>query len=82
MAKWDFGLAGNSSHIHMSLAKDGKTPLFLDKDEWGMSDDDEALVAGLLTYAKDITYFLAPYINSYKRFQVRHVRADQDHLVG
>ena len=26
-------------------------------------------MAGLLTYAGDITYFLAPYINSYKRFQ-------------
>jgi glutamine synthetase len=27
-------------------------------------------VAGQLKYARDITYFLAPYINSYKRFQV------------
>jgi glutamine synthetase len=26
-------------------------------------------VAGLLTHAREITYFLAPYINSYKRFQ-------------
>ncbi len=24
MAKWDFGLAGSSSHIHMSLAKAGQ----------------------------------------------------------
>ena len=29
-----------------------------------------AFVAGQLKYASDITYFLAPYINSYKRFQV------------
>jgi hypothetical protein len=28
-----------------------------------------AWVAGQLKYARDITYFLAPYINSYKRFQ-------------
>ena len=27
-------------------------------------------VAGQLKYARDITWFLAPYINSYKRFQV------------
>ena len=27
-------------------------------------------VAGQLAYAREITYFLAPYINSYKRFQV------------
>jgi glutamine synthetase len=31
MAKWDYGLAGSSSHIHMSLwDEDGKTPLFFD----------------------------------------------------
>jgi glutamine synthetase len=29
-----------------------------------------SFVAGQLKYARDITYFLAPYINSYKRFQV------------
>ena len=29
-----------------------------------------SFVAGQLKYANDITYFLAPYINSYKRFQV------------
>ncbi|RYG79509.1 MAG: glutamine synthetase, partial [Alphaproteobacteria bacterium] len=36
----------------------------------GMSEMMKSYVAGLLTYAHDITYFLAPYINSYKRFQV------------
>src|SRR3954467_1059580 len=30
----------------------------------------KSFVAGQLKYAPDITYFLAPYINSYKRFQV------------
>ena len=29
----------------------------------------KAYMAGLLKYAPDFTYFLAPYINSYKRFQ-------------
>jgi glutamine synthetase len=29
-----------------------------------------SFVAGQLKYAGDLTYFLAPYINSYKRFQV------------
>jgi glutamine synthetase len=28
-----------------------------------------AFVAGQLKYARDITWFLAPYVNSYKRFQ-------------
>jgi glutamine synthetase len=70
MAKWDFGLAGSSSHIHMSLAKNGKNQFVDPKDELGMSQMMKHYVAGLLTYAHDITYFLAPYINSYKRFQV------------
>jgi len=70
MAKWDFGLAGSSSHIHMSLA-DKKGNVFVDpKDDLGMSKLMKSYVQGLLTYAHDITWFLAPYINSYKRFQV------------
>jgi glutamine synthetase len=72
MAKWNYGLAGSSSHIHASLWDlAGKTPLFRDpKGEHGMSALMRSFVAGQLKYARDITYFLAPYINSYKRFQV------------
>ncbi|HEV2516388.1 MAG TPA: glutamine synthetase family protein [Devosia sp.] len=69
MAKWDFGLAGSSSHIHMSLAKGGKNAFVDSKDKLGMSALMKHFMQGLLTYAGDITYFLAPYINSYKRFQ-------------
>lgn len=69
MAKWDFGLAGSSSHIHMSLAKGGKNAFIDSKDKLGMSDLMKHFMQGLLTYAGDITYFLAPFINSYKRFQ-------------
>ena len=69
MAKWDFGLAGSSSHIHMSLAKGGKNAFIDAKDGLGMSTLMKQFMQGLLTYAGDITYFLAPYINSYKRFQ-------------
>jgi glutamine synthetase len=70
MAKWDFGLAGSSSHIHMSLADANGNAAFADAaDERGMSALMKHFMAGQLTYANDITYFLAPYINSYKRFQ-------------
>lgn len=70
MAKWDFGLAGSSSHVHMSLAGKGGGNAFHDPNaELGMSELMRHYVAGLLAYAPDITYFLAPYINSYKRFQ-------------
>ena len=71
MAKYDYGLAGNSSHIHNSLwSADGKTPLFFDKDgPWTLSKLGQQWAAGQLKYAKEFTWFLAPYINSYKRFQ-------------
>jgi len=71
MAKYDYALAGSSSHIHNSLwSADGKTPLFYDKNaEYTMSPLMRQWVAGQLKYADDFTYFLAPNINSYKRFQ-------------
>jgi glutamine synthetase len=69
LAKWNYSAAGSSSHVHQSLwSLDGK-PLFFDKDgRYGMSELMEHYVAGLLAHASEITYFLAPYINSYKRF--------------
>ena len=71
MAKWNTDLAGSSSHIHQSLwDMKGRQPLFLDDSaEHGMSDLMKHFVAGQLAYAREITWFLAPYINSYKRFQ-------------
>lgn len=70
LAKWSNAAAGNSSHIHQSLwSADGRAPLFHDPDaEHGMSSLMRHYVAGLLHHASEITYFLAPYINSYKRF--------------
>jgi glutamine synthetase len=72
MAKWRFDLAGSSSHIHASLwDAAGREPLFFDPGgEHGMSRLMRSYVAGQLAHARDITWFLAPYINSYKRFQV------------
>jgi glutamine synthetase len=70
MAKPNYGWAGSSSHVHQSLwTADGKTPLFFDKaGNHGMSAMMEHYLAGQLAYAGEITYFLAPYINSYKRY--------------
>lgn len=71
MAKYDHRRAGSSSHIHQSLwSKDGK-PSFADKaDGHGMSEVMKHYLAGQLHHARDITAFLAPYVNSYKRFCV------------
>ncbi|MBW8318844.1 MAG: glutamine synthetase family protein [Rhizobium sp.] len=70
LAKWHYNAAGSSSHVHQSLwSADGKTPLFFDENgEHGMSELMRHYMAGLLSHASEITYFLAPYINSYKRF--------------
>lgn len=68
LPKWAADKVGSSSHVHLSLWKDG-VPLFYDKDaKLGMSELMRHFMAGLIAYAPDFTYFLAPYINSYKRF--------------
>jgi glutamine synthetase len=68
MAKYDTAKAGSSAHIHQSLWRDG-TPAFLDAGaEHGMSGVMRQFTAGQLAHAREITLFLAPYVNSYKRF--------------
>ena len=71
MAKWAYDLAGNSCHIHASLwDADSDRALFTDPaDPAGMSQLFKHFLAGQLALAQDMTYFLAPLINSYKRFQ-------------
>jgi glutamine synthetase len=70
MAKWDYRMAGSSCHVHQSLwSSDGESPLFFERaGEHGMSETMKHYLAGQLEHAGEITYFLAPYINSYKRF--------------
>ena len=71
MAKWDYGLAGSSCHIHSSLwDKARDKALFHDpKSDHGMSALFRHYLAGQLALARDMAFFLAPTINSYKRFQ-------------
>ncbi|PUB18851.1 glutamine synthetase family protein [Yoonia sediminilitoris] len=68
LPKWHHDRVGSSSHVHQSLWKDGE-PAFFDPDaDHGMSTLMGHYMAGLIKYAPDYTFFLAPYINSYKRF--------------
>jgi len=69
LPKWHQDRVGSSSHVHQSLWKDGKPAFFDECDELGMSELMKNYMAGLLKYAPDYMYFLAPYVNSYKRFQ-------------
>ena len=69
LSKWDNRRVGSSSHIHQSLWTSDAKPAFFDKDaEYSMSDVMKNYTAGLIRYAPDYTFFLAPYVNSYKRF--------------
>lgn len=68
LPKWHKNRVGSSSHVHQSLWK-GSDPAFVDPSRpHGMSKIMEHYMAGLIKYAPDYTYFLAPYVNSYKRF--------------
>ncbi|MGW4355215.1 glutamine synthetase family protein [Nocardia sp. NPDC004582] len=58
---------GNSCHIHISLRNAGGEPVFPDGD--GPSTLMRHFIAGQLDSLRELTYFLAPNINSYKRFQ-------------
>ncbi len=68
LPKWHHDKVGSSSHVHQSLWSDGKPAFFDESDKLGMSALMKSYMAGLLQYAADYTYFMAPYINSYKRF--------------
>ncbi len=69
VAKPHEDLVGSSSHIHQSLRTvDGKPAFFDAHAPHGMSRVMQHYLAGLLAYAGETTVFLAPYINSYKRF--------------
>jgi glutamine synthetase len=68
LPKWHAKKVGSAAHIHQSLMTK-KGPAFHDpKAPLTMSDTMKSYVAGLLKYSADMTFFLAPYVNSYKRF--------------
>ena len=77
MAKYDPKLAGSSCHIHMSLwdkafkknVFDGKKPMGEAAHMPGVSDEFRWFLGGWLKRAPEIMVFLAPTVNSYKRYQ-------------
>lgn len=70
MAKYDHRRAGSSSHVHQSLWKDGQNAFYDPQAAHGMSGVMRHFLAGQLAHAREIAAFLAPNINSYKRFCV------------
>ncbi len=69
MAKYD-QREGSSCHIHLSLRGLDGSIAFADADRpHGHSELFDHFIAGILATMRDFTYFYAPNINSYKRFQ-------------
>ena len=68
LPKWHHDKVGSSSHVHQSLWQGGANAFYDPDDSLGMSTVMKHYMAGLIAYAPDYTYFLAPYVNSYKRF--------------
>ena len=69
MAKYAQDAAGSSCHIHQSLRREDGSAAFHDAGApHGMSATMRSYLAGLLAHAAETTCFLAPNINSYKRF--------------
>ena len=69
MAKYD-QREGSSCHIHLSLRRaDGGLAFADDAREHGHSELFDQFIAGILATMRELTYFYAPNINSYKRFQ-------------
>jgi glutamine synthetase len=62
MAKPDHTWIGNSCHIHASLWRDGENTFA------GESDTFKQFLAGWVAGARELAIFLAPTINSYKRY--------------
>ena len=68
LPKWRADKVGSAAHIHQSLFRDGENA-FHDADRpRGMSETFGAYLGGLIAHTAEMAVFLAPYVNSYKRF--------------
>ncbi len=70
MAKWTADDAGNGFHLHLSLWDEaGTRNLFWEPSSDSPSDLFYHFLGGLLKHSRELAYFFAPTVNSYKRFQ-------------
>jgi glutamine synthetase len=70
MAKYDMSQAGSGFHLHSSLWDEaGQRNLFHDEGAPHRSALFRHWVAGQMALARGLSYFYAPYVNSYRRYQ-------------
>ncbi|HEX6750138.1 MAG TPA: glutamine synthetase family protein [Longimicrobium sp.] len=74
MAKPDHRWTGNSAHVHVSVwdaGEGGRNRFFAEGAEpFGMSDTMRHFLGGMMYVARDLAFFIAPFVNSYKRYAV------------
>jgi glutamine synthetase len=72
MAKWTMDEAGSSCHLHSSVwGSDGTKSLMWDADaDHHMSDTFRHYLGGLIDGARELAWMYAPFVNSYKRYQL------------
>jgi glutamine synthetase len=72
MAKWSMAEAGSSFHLHSSLwEEDGsKSSMWDDDDPHHMSESFRHYLGGLMATAREMAWMFAPFVNSYKRYQL------------
>ena len=72
MAKWTMAEAGSSCHLHSSVwSGDGASSLMWSDDgEHHMSDTYRWYLGGLMATAREMSWMYAPFVNSYKRYQL------------
>ncbi|CAN5533022.1 glutamine synthetase family protein [soil metagenome] len=68
MAKYD-EREGNSCHVHLSLRSESGDPVFAGDLDNGVSEIFQHFLAGQIAGMRELSYFFAPNINSYKRYQ-------------
>jgi glutamine synthetase len=72
MAKWTMAEAGSSCHLHSSLWNaEGTESLTWDADEpQHLSETFRWYLGGLMATAREMSWMYAPFVNSYKRYQL------------
>jgi glutamine synthetase len=72
MAKWTMAEAGSSCHLHSSVWNaDGTESLTWDADApQHLSDTFRWYLGGLMATAREMAWMYAPFVNSYKRYQL------------
>jgi glutamine synthetase len=72
MAKWTMAEAGSSCHLHSSVWNaDGTESLMWDQDApHHLSETFRWWMGGLMATAREMSWMYAPFVNSYKRYQL------------